>query len=90
VSHTFHSRALSDAHKTDMDLLAARTASEQGQGSLRAAGEVLEASRKHVSETTEMLRKKMEEVDRLRRAPKKVDEKERTTKTPVRRVSLFL
>ncbi len=72
-----------------MDLLAARTANEQGQASLRAAGEVVEASRKHVNETTEMLRKKMEEVDRLR-AHKKVDDKERDVKTPVRRVSLFL
>lgn len=72
-----------------MDLLTARTANEQGQASLRAAGEVLEASRKHVHETSEMLRKKMEVVDRLRvRAHKKVDDEERATKNPIRRVSL--
>jgi hypothetical protein len=89
VSHSLHSRALSDAHKAEMDLLAARTANEQGQTSLRAAREVLEVSRKHVDETTEMLRKKMELVDRLRvRAHKKVDDEERTTKNPIRRVSL--
>jgi hypothetical protein len=89
VSHSLHSRALRDAHKVEMDLLAARTANEQGQASLRAAGEVLEVSRKHVHETTELLRKKMEVVDRLRvRAHKKVDDEERATKNPIRRVSL--
>ncbi len=70
-----------------MDLLTARTANEQGQASLQAAGVVLETSRKHVHETTEMLQKKMEEVDRLRN--KKVDDQELTIHTPVRRVSLL-
>jgi NAD+--asparagine ADP-ribosyltransferase len=89
--HSSHSRALSDAHKAEMDLLAARTANEQGQANLRAAGEVLGASRKHGHETTEMLRKKMEEVDRLRvRAHKKVDGEERAIKSPIRRVSLLV
>jgi hypothetical protein len=74
-----------------MDLLTARTANEQAQASLRAAGEVLQASRKHGHETTEMLRKKMEEVDRLRvRAHKKKDDKERAIKGPIRRVSLLV
>jgi hypothetical protein len=72
-----------------MDLLSARTANEQGQASLRAADEVLEASRKHVRDTTEMLRKKMWEVDRLR-SYKKVDDKEQATKSPIRRVSLLV
>jgi len=55
---------------------------------LRAAGEVLEATRKHGRETTEMLRNKMEVVDRIRvRAHKKVDDKEHTIKSPIRRVS---
>jgi hypothetical protein len=81
-----HSRALSDAHKAEIDLLTARTADEQGQASLRAAGEVLDASRKHVNETTKMLRKKMDEVDRLR-AHKMADDKEQVIKNPIRRVS---
>lgn len=67
-----------------MDLLDAHTVNDQGQANLRAAGVVLEASRKHVRETTEMLRKKIEEVDRLR-AYKKEDD---STKSPIRRVSL--
>jgi hypothetical protein len=70
-----------------MDLLAARTADEHGKASLRSAGEVLEASRNHVHETTEMLRKKLEEVDRLR-AHKTVDE--HANQSPIRRVSLLL
>jgi hypothetical protein len=74
-----------------MDLLAARTANEQAQASLGAAGDALKVSRKHGHETTEMLRKKMEEVDRLRfRAHKKVDDKEPTIKSPIRRVSLLV
>ena len=62
-----------------MEFLAARTASERGKASLRAAGEVLEASRTHVRETTEMLREKMEEVERLR-INKRVDDRERAIK----------
>ncbi|KAH9960882.1 hypothetical protein BC827DRAFT_1267925 [Russula dissimulans] len=79
VSHSWHSRALSDAHKAEMGLLAARTESERRQGSLRAAGEVLEANRKHAFKTTEMLREKMEEVERLRIC-KQVDDRERAIK----------
>jgi len=91
MSYSSHSRALSNAHKAEMDLLAARTANEQGRANLRAAGEALEASRKHGHETTEMLRMKMEEVNRLRvRAHKKVDDKERAIKSPIRRVSLLV
>jgi biotin operon repressor len=89
VSHSLHSRALSDAHKAEIVLLTARTANEQGQASLRAAGEVLDTSRKHVNETTKMLRKKMDEVDRLR-ARKMVDDKEHAIKGPLRRVSLLV
>jgi hypothetical protein len=82
---------VSDAHKAEMDLLTARTANDQAQGSLRAAWEVLQASRKHGHETTEMLRKKMDEVDRLRvRAHKKADDKEHAVKGPIRRVSLLV
>jgi len=62
-----------------MELLAARTENERRQASLRAAGEVLEASRRHARETTEMLREKMEEVERLR-IYKQVDDRERTIK----------
>jgi hypothetical protein len=62
-----------------MELLAARTAHERGKASLRAAGEVLEASRRHARETTEMLREKMEEVERLR-IHKQVDDRERAIK----------
>jgi hypothetical protein len=79
MSHTKHSRALSDARKAEMELLVARTASEREQASLRAAGEVLEVSRKHARETTEMLREKMEEVERLRMY-KQVDDRERAVK----------
>lgn len=78
-SHTRHSRALSDAHKAEMDLLIARTANEREQVGLRAAGEVLEASRKHARETTDMLRDKMQEVERLR-VYKGVDDRERAVK----------
>ena len=72
-----------------MDLLAARTVNEQKETSLRAADDVLKASRKHMKTTTDMLRKKVEEVDRLR-AHKKVDDKEHAIKSPIRRVSLLL
>ena len=67
-----------------MDLLAAHMVNDQGKANLRAAGVVLETSRKHVRETSEMLRKKIEEVDRLR-AYKMEDD---STKSPIRRVSL--
>jgi hypothetical protein len=85
-----HSRALSDAHKVEMELLTARTANERGQASLRAAAEVLEASRKHARKTTEMLQEKMEEVDGLRNN-KRADDKERAmkVKSPVGQVSLL-
>lgn len=89
MSHSMHSRALSDAHKAEMDLLAARTANDLGQASLRAAGEVLEASRRHVRETTDMLDEKIDEVNRLR-ANKKAEDKEHAIKSPVRRVSLLV
>lgn len=62
-----------------MGLLAARTENEHGQATLRAAGEVLEASRKHARETTVMLREKVEEVERLR-IHKQVDDRERAVK----------
>jgi hypothetical protein len=62
-----------------MEFLAARTANERGKASLRAAGEVLEASRRHAQYTTEMLREKMEEVERLR-IHKQVDDRERAIK----------
>jgi hypothetical protein len=73
-----------------MELLAARTANERGQASLRAAGEVLEASRRHARETTEMLREKMEEVERLQ-IHKQVDDRERAIKMKrlVGRVGLY-
>ena len=77
--HTRHSRALSDAHKAEMNLLIARTENEREQAGLRAAGEELEASRKHARETTDMLRDKMQEVERLR-AHKGVDDREGTVK----------
>jgi hypothetical protein len=91
LSHSRHSRALSDAHKAEMELLAARTANEQGQASLRAAGEVLEASRKHARETMEMLREKTEEVERLR-VHKQLDDRERAIKMKglVGQVSLYM
>ena len=91
MSHSRHSRALSDAHKAEMELLAARTANEHGQASLRAAEEVLEASRRHARETSKMLREKMEEVDGLR-AHKRVDDKKRGIKVkgPVGQVSSLL
>jgi hypothetical protein len=91
LSHSRHSRALSDAHKAEMELLTARTANEQGQASLRAAGEVLTASRKHARETMEMLREKTEEVERLR-IDKQVDDRERAIKMKglVGGVSLYM
>ncbi|KAI9511832.1 hypothetical protein F5148DRAFT_202508 [Russula earlei] len=79
ASHSRHSRALSGAHKAEMKLLTARTWNERSQASLRAAGEVLEASRKHVRETNEMLREKMEEVERIR-IHKQADDRERSIK----------
>ncbi|KAI0264379.1 hypothetical protein BC834DRAFT_882798 [Gloeopeniophorella convolvens] len=79
TSHSKHSRALSDAHKAEMDLLAARNVNEREQTSLRSAEEALEASRRHARETTEMLREKMEEVERLR-AYKQMDDRERVLK----------
>ena len=79
TSHSRHSRALNDAHRAEMELLAARTANEREKASLRAAGEVLEASRKHARETTEMLRERMEEVERLR-IHKRLDDRERAMK----------
>ena len=78
-SHTRQSRALSDAHKAEMNVLIARTANEREQAGLRAAGEVLEASRKHARETTDMLRDKMQEIERLR-VYKGVDDRERAVK----------
>lgn len=82
-----HSQAVSDAHKAEMDLLAARTANDQAQVSLRGAKEVLETCRRHVHKVEGVLQEKTDEVNRLR-AYKKVDDKERTIKSPVRRVSL--
>jgi acyl-CoA reductase-like NAD-dependent aldehyde dehydrogenase len=87
--HSKHSRALIDAHNAEMNLLAARTANEQGQVSLRDAGERLEASRDYARSTAEMLRKKVEEVDHLR-AQKTVDEKKHATRRPIRGVSLLV
>ena len=84
-----HCHALSEAHKAEIDLLTARTANEQAQTNLRAAGEVVEASHNHVRETTKMLQKKMEEVARLR-AHKQVDDNDHAVKGPVRRVSLLV
>ena len=62
-----------------MKLLIARTANEREQAGLRAAGEELEACRKHARETTDMLRDKMQEVERLR-VHKGVDDRERAVK----------
>ncbi|KAI9461593.1 hypothetical protein BJY52DRAFT_1117071, partial [Lactarius psammicola] len=78
-SHTRHSRALSDARKAEMKVLIARTENEREQAGLRAAGEVLEASRKHAREITDMLRDKMQEVEQLR-VYKGVDDRERAVK----------
>ncbi|KAH9003018.1 hypothetical protein EDB86DRAFT_2799375 [Lactarius hatsudake] len=78
-SHTRHSRALSDAHKAEMNVLIARTANEREQAGLRAAGEELEACRKHARQTTDMLRDKMQEIERLR-VYKGVDDRERAVK----------
>ena len=89
--HTRHSRALSDAHKAEMQLLVARTANEREQAGLRAAGEELEASRKHARETTDMLRDKMQEIERLR-VLKGVDDREGAVKAKglVEQVSLYI
>ncbi|KAH9178136.1 hypothetical protein EDB89DRAFT_1901729 [Lactarius sanguifluus] len=78
-SHTKHSRALSDAHKAEMNVFVARTANEREQAGLRAAGDELEACRKHARETTDMLRDKMHEIERLR-VYKGVDDRERAVK----------
>ena len=77
--HTRHSRAVSDAHKAEMKLLIARTENERELAGLRAAGQELEASRKHARETTDMLRDKMQEVERLR-MHKGVDDREGAVK----------
>lgn len=79
LSRSRHSRALSDAHKAEMQLLTSRITHEREQASQRATGQALVASREHVRETTEMLREKMEEVERLR-IKLQVDDKERATK----------
>jgi hypothetical protein len=73
-----------------MNLLIARTENEREQAGLRAAGEELEASRKHARETTDMLRDKMQEVERLR-VHKGVDDREGTVKAKslVAQVSLY-
>ncbi|THH09177.1 hypothetical protein EW146_g8758 [Bondarzewia mesenterica] len=78
-SHTRHSHALSETHKAEMELLAARSAHERGQTTLRAAEEALEASRKHARDMTELLREKMDEVERLRMV-KQADDRERVVK----------
>lgn len=74
-----------------MQLLVARTANEREQAGLRAAGEELEASRKHARETTDMLRDKMQEIERLR-ALKGVDDREGAVKAKglVEQVSLYI
>ncbi|KAI0058686.1 hypothetical protein BV25DRAFT_1829925 [Artomyces pyxidatus] len=79
ISHTKHSRTIGEAHKAEMALLAAREANERAETSLRATEEALEASRRHARETTEMLRLKMEEIERLR-AYKQADDRERIVK----------
>ena len=73
-----------------MQLLAARIAHERGQASQRATGQALEANRKHVRETTEMLRAKMEEVEHLR-IQNQADDRERADKVKslVGEVSLY-
>ena len=73
------SRALSEAHKSEMQFMAARTAHERGQAALKAAEQTLEVSRKHARETTEMLRDKMDEVERLRMM-KQADDREGAVK----------
>lgn len=81
-----HSHAVDAGHKSDMDLLAASTAHDQAQANLRAAEMVLEATRKHRRETTEVVQKKLEEVDHLRgQTNKKVDDEGRAIKSPIRR-----
>lgn len=78
-SRTRHSRAQSDAHRAEMKVLIARTANEREQAGLHAAGKELEECRKHARETTDMLRDKMQEVERLR-VHKGVDDRERAVK----------
>jgi hypothetical protein len=62
-----------------MKVLMARTAHEREQAGLQAAGKELEECRKHARETTDMLRDKMQEVERLR-LYKGVDDRERAVK----------
>jgi hypothetical protein len=62
-----------------MQLLAARIAHERGQAGQRATGQALEASRRHVRETTDMLHEKIEEIERLQ-IQKQVDDRERAIK----------
>ncbi|KAA1467616.1 hypothetical protein DENSPDRAFT_832723 [Dentipellis sp. KUC8613] len=78
-SHTIHSKAITDAHKAEMDFLAAQSAQERAQTALRAAAEALERSREHARDTTEMLREKMDEVERIR-MHKQADDRERALK----------
>ena len=79
LSRSRHSHALNDAHKAEMQLLAARIAHERGQAGQRATGQALEASRRHVRETTDMLHEKIEEIERLR-IQKQEDDRERAIK----------
>ena len=62
-----------------MKLLIARTGNEREQAGLRAAGEELEACRKHARQTTKILHDKMQEVERLR-VHKGVDDRERAVR----------
>jgi selenocysteine lyase/cysteine desulfurase len=77
--HTVQSRAISEAHKAEMSLLAARNENERSQAAVRASEEALEASRRHARETTDMLCQKMEEVEALR-LHKQADDRERSLK----------
>ncbi|TFY78056.1 hypothetical protein EWM64_g5956, partial [Hericium alpestre] len=77
--HTHNARAMSEAHKAEMDLLAAQGHQERSQTALRTAEETLEESRRHARETTDMMRDKMDEIERLR-ALKQADDRERAVK----------
>jgi hypothetical protein len=81
---------MSDAHKAEMDLLAARVANDHAQISLQASEEALETTRRHVRETDHVLQAKTTEVDRLRARKTVNDKEQRATKSPVRRVSLLV
>jgi len=74
-----------------MQLLTSSIAHEREQASQRATGQALVASREHVREATEMLREKMEEVERLR-IKLQVDDRERAIKVKglVGEVSLYV